>query len=241
MVRIQENSTCLGQIISKRFSRELCSSELFVRWQRLTTYLQRLDEDARPAVYNECIVWFVILEWCRVLLIECVCRSTDYTRPPRLAIGSRMCFDELTLFALHANSPLSSFVRAHNRRERPLPTTASFIGCINVSSKAAAVSAISSKMASAVSPRPFQRIALFADSSVLLIALVVLSVVLISVLLQHHCKSSGSISISTLPTPYWTSSSTESSTHLKQLCEPTEGLHHYYQHHIDVNILRAKY
>ncbi|KHN82206.1 Hepatocyte growth factor receptor [Toxocara canis] len=85
----------------------------------------------------------------------------------------------------------------------------------NVSSKAAAVSAISSKMASAVSPRPFQRIALFADSSVLLIAvlfLVVLSVVLISVLLQHHCKSSGSISISTLPTPYWTSSSTVSST-----------------------------
>lgn len=61
----------------------------------------------------------------------------------------------------------------------------------------------------------FQRVALLADSSALLVTilfLIVLSIVLISVLLQYHCKSTGSLSITTLPSTQWTNFSTVSST-----------------------------
>uniref|UniRef100_A0A915BZU4 Protein kinase domain-containing protein n=1 Tax=Parascaris univalens TaxID=6257 RepID=A0A915BZU4_PARUN len=85
----------------------------------------------------------------------------------------------------------------------------------NISSSASTISIISSNMVQQARQPPFQRVALIADSSALLVTilfLIVFSIVVISVLLQYHCKSTDSLSITTLPSMQWTNFSTVSST-----------------------------
>uniref|UniRef100_A0A0M3HYG9 receptor protein-tyrosine kinase n=1 Tax=Ascaris lumbricoides TaxID=6252 RepID=A0A0M3HYG9_ASCLU len=85
----------------------------------------------------------------------------------------------------------------------------------NISSSASTISVMSSNMVQQASQPRFQRVALLADSSALLVTilfLIVLSIVLISVLLQYHCKSTGSLSITTLPSTQWTNFSTGNAT-----------------------------
>uniref|UniRef100_A0A915BZ17 Protein kinase domain-containing protein n=1 Tax=Parascaris univalens TaxID=6257 RepID=A0A915BZ17_PARUN len=71
----------------------------------------------------------------------------------------------------------------------------------NISSSASTISIISSNMVQQARQPPFQRVALIADSSALLVTI-----------LFYHCKSTDSLSITTLPSMQWTNFSTVSST-----------------------------